>query len=91
MILDIDNALERWTIFYSPRHLFNLSYNHYEIFSTVGITKKNIKNSILPGAGVGIIYGIIRDLFLKFFPGSSPILRADLVRITTTFGRVLWL
>lgn len=78
MILGIQNALEKKASFV----IFTI-FVFYPIilrrFGNVGINRKNLKSSILIGSSVGIIYGIIRGLILKFVPGGTIALGADLI------------
>lgn len=81
MILGIENALENKISFVIFAILTFLPIIITRKSSIAGITKSNLKSSIVVGSVVGIIYGIIRGLILKFIPGGALILGADLVGI----------
>lgn len=81
MILGIENALEKKISFIIFVLLTFLPVIITRKPGIAGITRMNLKSSIIVGSGVGIIYGIIRGLALKFIPLGGLVFGADLARI----------
>lgn len=81
MILGIENALEKKISFVIFALLTFIPIIVTRKPGIAGLTRKNLKSSMLAGSCAGIIYGIFRGLVLKFIPGGTLILGADLAII----------
>lgn len=80
MVLGIENLIEKW-----PSIIVLILFILFPLLvrgpGSIGISAKNLGSSILVGACVGIVYGAIRGVGLKFLPLGGLIFGADLLRM----------
>lgn len=81
MVMGIENALENRLSFLIFAVFTFLPVVMAKNVGIIGITRRNLKSSIIIGIITGIIYGAIRGIFLKLVPVASLIFGADLARI----------
>lgn len=80
MLLGMDNAFRDRTSMVVLAAYTALPLIATRSFGAVGIGRQNLRNSILVGSAVGITYGVVRGLMLRFVTHGSVIFGADLAR-----------
>ncbi len=80
MILGIENAFENRVAF-AIFALFTLVGVIAKGLAGVGLITQHLSSSFVAGTVVGIFYGTLRGLLLKFVPSSQLILGADLAML----------